>query len=42
VCAAGRAPPHFFTIDVERAGFITYDGDGGKHVSIWRRDRPWS
>ena len=31
---------HFFTVDVERAAFITYDGDGGKHVRIWRRDRP--
>ncbi len=31
---------HFFTIDVERAAFITYDEDGTKHVKLWRRDQP--
>ena len=31
---------HFFTIDVERAAFITYDDDGTKHVKLWRRDQP--
>ncbi|HEX6676529.1 MAG TPA: pyridoxamine 5'-phosphate oxidase family protein [Actinomycetes bacterium] len=30
----------FFTIDVERAAFITYDDDGTKHVKLWRRDQP--
>ena len=31
---------HFFTIDVERAAFISYDDDGTKHVKLWRRDLP--
>jgi hypothetical protein len=33
---------HFFTIDVERAAFITYDEGGTKHVKLWRRDQPSS
>jgi len=31
---------HFFTVDIERAAFITYEEDGTKHVEIWRRDQP--
>jgi hypothetical protein len=31
---------HFFTVEVDRAAFITYDEDGTQHVKRWRRDQP--
>jgi len=30
---------HFFTVEVERAAFITYDEDGTQHVKRWRLDQ---
>jgi hypothetical protein len=34
------ARSHFFTVDVERVAFITYDEDGTKHAEVWRRGQP--
>jgi hypothetical protein len=31
---------HFFTVEVDRAAFITYDEDGTQHVKRWQCGQP--